>query len=129
VNIAYEKRYQDWRAQYDTLFAPENRFPQQDGQFLLADGRCTMSRPASTRQRDREPRKCSSGPAPTMILTPTCWLSPAASGSAPTLPSYWTFPALSNPSPLSVDWICGALLTRTIPGLMILNLSAGRKVG
>lgn len=29
-NIAYEKRYQDWRSQYDTLFAPENRFPQQD---------------------------------------------------------------------------------------------------
>ena len=24
-NIAYEKRYQDWRAQYDTLFVPENR--------------------------------------------------------------------------------------------------------
>lgn len=37
-NIAYEKRYQGWRAQYDYLFAPENRFPQQEEQFPLADG-------------------------------------------------------------------------------------------
>ena len=37
-NIAYEKRYRDWRAQYDTMFVPENRFPQQDEQFPLVDG-------------------------------------------------------------------------------------------
>ena len=24
-NIAYEKRYRNWRAQYDAIFAPENR--------------------------------------------------------------------------------------------------------
>lgn len=27
-NIAYEKRYRDWRAQYNAVFAPENRSPQ-----------------------------------------------------------------------------------------------------
>ncbi|MFR2082020.1 MAG: hypothetical protein ACLS4Q_11990 [[Eubacterium] siraeum] len=43
-NIAYEKRYQDWRSQYDTLFAPENRFPQQDEQFPLADGYSVRSK-------------------------------------------------------------------------------------
>ena len=26
-NIAYEKRYRDWRAQYDALFVPESRLP------------------------------------------------------------------------------------------------------
>lgn len=25
-NIAHEKRYWDWWAQYDAMFAPENRF-------------------------------------------------------------------------------------------------------
>jgi len=44
MNIAYEKRYQDWRAQYDYLFAPENRFPQQDEQFSLADGYSVRSK-------------------------------------------------------------------------------------
>ena len=37
-NIAYEKRYRDWRAQYDAMFAPENRSSQQDEQFPLMDG-------------------------------------------------------------------------------------------
>ena len=37
-NIAHEKRYRDWRAQYDAMFAPENRSPQQDEQFPLTDG-------------------------------------------------------------------------------------------
>lgn len=37
-NIAHEKRYRDWWAQYDGMFAPENRSPQQDEQFLLMDG-------------------------------------------------------------------------------------------
>ena len=37
-NIAYEKRYRDWWAQYDAMFAPENRSPQQDEQFPLTDG-------------------------------------------------------------------------------------------
>ena len=37
-NIAHEKRYRDWWAQYDAMFAPENRFPQQDEQFPLTDG-------------------------------------------------------------------------------------------
>lgn len=36
-NIAHEKRYRDWWAQYDAMFAPENRFPQQDEQFPLMD--------------------------------------------------------------------------------------------
>ena len=35
------------------------------------------------------------------------------------------FPAHSSPSPRSVGWICGTSLTRTIPGLTILGLSAG----
>lgn len=35
MNIAYEKRYQDWQAQYEHLFAPENHAPQQDEQFQL----------------------------------------------------------------------------------------------
>ena len=29
-NIAHEKRYRNWRAQYDTMFAPESRAFQQD---------------------------------------------------------------------------------------------------
>ena len=37
-NIAHKKRYRDWLAQYDAMFAPENRSPQQDEQFLLTDG-------------------------------------------------------------------------------------------
>ena len=37
-NIAYEKRYRDWRVQYNTLFAPENRCPQQDEQFSVMGG-------------------------------------------------------------------------------------------
>ena len=37
-NIAYEKRYRDWRAQYDDMFTPENRSSQQDEQFPLTDG-------------------------------------------------------------------------------------------
>ena len=36
-NIAHEKRYRDWRAQYDAMFALENRAPQQDEQFPLMD--------------------------------------------------------------------------------------------
>lgn len=43
-HIAYEKRYRDWRVQYDTMFAPENRSPQQDEQFPLADGYCVHSK-------------------------------------------------------------------------------------
>ena len=43
-NIAYEKRYWDWRAQYDTMFAPENRFPHQDEQFPLVDGYSVRSK-------------------------------------------------------------------------------------
>ena len=38
MNIAYEKRYQDWRAQYEPLFTQINRFPQQDEQIPLMDG-------------------------------------------------------------------------------------------
>ena len=37
-NIAHEKRYRDWWAQYNDMFAPENRSPQQDEQFPLTDG-------------------------------------------------------------------------------------------
>ena len=37
-NIANEKRYRDWRAQYDALFMPGNRLPPQDEQFPLTDG-------------------------------------------------------------------------------------------
>ena len=37
-NIAHEKRYRDWWAQYDAMFAPENQSPQQDEQFPLTDG-------------------------------------------------------------------------------------------
>lgn len=37
-NIAHEKRYRDWWAQDHAMFAPENRFPQQDEQFPLTDG-------------------------------------------------------------------------------------------
>ena len=37
-NIAHEKRYRDWRAQHDAMFAPENRSPQLDEQFPLTDG-------------------------------------------------------------------------------------------
>ena len=37
-NIAHEKRYREWRAQHDAMFAPENRSPQQDEQFPLTDG-------------------------------------------------------------------------------------------
>lgn len=37
-NIAHEKRYRDWWAQYDAMFEPENRFPQQDEQFPFMDG-------------------------------------------------------------------------------------------
>lgn len=43
-NIAYEKRYQDWRSQYDIMFAPENRFPQQDEQFPLVNGYSVRSK-------------------------------------------------------------------------------------
>lgn len=94
-NIAYEKRYWDWRAQYDTMFAPENRFPQQDEQFPLVDGYSVRSK---------------------AYLALTCWLSPAVSGPAPAPPLCWTFPALSSPTPRRVGWMCGASLTRTIPG-------------
>lgn len=198
-NIAHEKRYRDWLAQYDAMFAPENRSPQQDEQFPLTDGysirskayiydgdlhlcgseselldnegkvryawrnldtdgefcslfrhrngkhylisvqncmdtaswrwradrRCTMSLPVSTQRRVRRPRKCSSGPARTMTLARICWLSPAASGPVPTPLSCWTFPAHSSHSSRSVGWICGTSLTRMIPGLTILSLSAG----
>lgn len=44
MNIAYEKRYQDWRTQYEHLFAPENRSPQQDEQFQLPDGYSVRSK-------------------------------------------------------------------------------------
>ena len=37
-NIAYQTLSWDWRAQYDAVFAPENRSPQQDEQFPLTDG-------------------------------------------------------------------------------------------
>lgn len=43
-NIVYEKCYQDWRAQYDSLFAPENRCHQQDGQIPLIDGYSVRSK-------------------------------------------------------------------------------------
>lgn len=43
-NIAHEKRYRDWRAQYDALFAPENGFPRQDEQFPLIDGYSVRSK-------------------------------------------------------------------------------------
>ena len=43
-NIAYEKRYRDWRAQYDALFVPGNRFPSQDDQFPLTDGYSVRSK-------------------------------------------------------------------------------------
>lgn len=38
MNMAHEKRYQDWRTQYNPLFTPENRFSQQDEQIPLVDG-------------------------------------------------------------------------------------------
>ena len=43
-NISHEKRYRDWRAQYDAMFAPENRSPQQDEQFPLTDRYSIRSR-------------------------------------------------------------------------------------
>ena len=43
-NIAYGKRYRDWRAQYDALFVPDNRFPSQDEQVPLADGYSVRSK-------------------------------------------------------------------------------------
>lgn len=43
-NIADEKCYQDWRAQYASLFAPENRSPQQDRQFPLIGGYSVRSK-------------------------------------------------------------------------------------
>ena len=43
-NIAYGKRYRDWRAQYDALFVPGNRFPSQDDQFPLTDGYSVRSK-------------------------------------------------------------------------------------
>ena len=36
-NIAHEKRCRDWWAQYDAMFAPKNRSPQQDEQFPMTD--------------------------------------------------------------------------------------------
>ena len=50
-NIAYGKRYRDWRAQYDALFVPDNRFPSQDEQVPLADGYSVRSK-AYCHQRD-----------------------------------------------------------------------------
>lgn len=200
MNIAYEKRYQDWQAQYEHLFAPENHAPQQDEQFQLTDGYsvrskayfhngdlhlngseselldkagtvryawrnldtdaefCSLFRhrngnhylifrtelygysvlevesgqemhyvPACVHPEEgQKARKYSFGPAPPTIPTVICWPSPAASGPAPTPPLCWTFPALSSPSPRSGGWICGASLTRTIPGSMILSSSAGK---
>ena len=43
-NIAHEKRYRDWWAQYNAMFAPENRSPQQDEQFPLTDGYSVRSK-------------------------------------------------------------------------------------
>ena len=43
-NIAHEKRYRDWRAQYDALFVPDNRFPSQDEQVPLTDGYSVRSK-------------------------------------------------------------------------------------
>ncbi|WP_411655647.1 hypothetical protein [Anaeromassilibacillus sp. SJQ-1] len=45
-NIAYEKRYWDWRAQYDTMFAPENRFPpaRRESGLYLSGARKTRKR-------------------------------------------------------------------------------------
>lgn len=43
-NIAHEKRYRDWWAQCDAMFAPENRSPQQDEQFPLTDGYSVRSK-------------------------------------------------------------------------------------
>ena len=43
-NIAYEKRYRDWRAQYDALFVPGNRFPSQDEQVRLTNGYSVRSK-------------------------------------------------------------------------------------
>ena len=37
-NIAQEKRYRDWRARYDAMFAQGNRCPQRDEKFTLTDG-------------------------------------------------------------------------------------------
>ena len=44
-NIANEERYQDWRAQSDAMFAPENRSPQHDELVILTDGCSVRSRP------------------------------------------------------------------------------------
>ena len=43
-NIAHEKRYRDWRAQYDDMFATEKRSPQQEEQFPLTDGYSNRSK-------------------------------------------------------------------------------------
>ena len=43
-NIANEERYQDWRAQSDAMFAPENRSPQHDELVILKDGCSVRSR-------------------------------------------------------------------------------------
>ena len=37
-NIAYEKRYKDWRRHYDYLFVQANRRPKQDECINLIDG-------------------------------------------------------------------------------------------
>lgn len=199
-NIAHEKRYRDWRAQYDAMFAPENRSPQQDEQFPLTDGYSIRSKAYiydgdlhlcgseselldnegkvryAWRNLDTDGEFCSlfrhhngkhylifrtelygysvleveSGQE--MHYVPACvhpeegqkaeevfiwtgadydpiricWLSSAASGPVPTPLSCWTFPARSSLSPRSIGWICGTSLTRTIPGLTILSLPAGK---
>ena len=43
-NIAHEKRYRDWRAQYGAMFVPESRFPSQDYQFPLTGGYSVRSK-------------------------------------------------------------------------------------
>ena len=199
-NIAHEKRYRDWRAQYDAMFAPENRSPQQDEQFPLTDGYSICSKAYchngdfylngsenelldiegkmryAWRNLDADGEFCSlfrhrngkhylifrtelyeysvleveSGQE--MHYVPACvhpeegqkpeevfiWISadydPGANLLAVT-GCIWAcpystivldFPAHSSLSPRSIGWICGASLTRTIPGSMTLSLSAGR---
>ena len=199
-NIAHEKRYRDWLAQYDAMFAPENRSPQQDEQFPLTEGYSIRSKAYiydgdlhlcgseselldnegkvryAWRNLDTDGEFCSlfrhrngkhylifrtelygysvleveSGQE--MHYVPACvhpeegqkteevfiWTGAdydpgtdllAVTGCIWACPYSTivleTFPAHSSHSSRSVGWICGTSLTRMIPGLTILSLSAG----
>ena len=159
-NIAYEKRYWDWRAQYDTMFAPENRFPLQDEQFPLVDGYSVRSK-AYFYNGDLHLNGSESGKHYLIFRTelygysvlevesgqelhyvPACvypeagrkaeevfiWTSAdydlgsdllAVTGciwACPCSTIVLDFSSPLQPHPRRVGWMCGASLTRTIPG-------------